>query len=60
MLRVYAELNEKDAKGRVILLFEDLLKKERAQLQNGLRVLVWDGEMEAEGNLGARKLIGRL
>jgi hypothetical protein len=51
MLKVYADFNRLDSKGRVFLTFWELLKKERAQLQIGLRVLVWDGELEVEGNL---------
>jgi hypothetical protein len=51
MLRISADFNEIDSKGRVLLGCLELLMKERAQLQNGLRVLVWDEELEVEGNL---------
>ncbi len=51
MLRMYGDLGNLDPRGRSVLYADDLGKTERDGLKEGLRVLVWDGEMEAEGTL---------
>ena len=50
MIRVYGDLGNLDPRGRVILRHaeEEIAK---AELREGLRVLVWDGDYEAEGTL---------
>jgi len=51
MMRIYGDLGNLDASGRAVLYAHELKKAERDELREGLRVLVWDGEMEAEGTL---------
>lgn len=51
MIRIYGDFNQVDAQGRVILLEADETKSEQVELRNGLRVIVWDQELEAEGVL---------
>lgn len=51
MIRMYGDLGNLDHRGRVILYAYELNKSEVAQLREGLRVLVWDGDYEAEGDL---------
>lgn len=51
MIRVYGDLGNLDARGRVLLYHVDDVKWEPGQLKEGLRVLVWDGDYEAEGTL---------
>ena len=49
--RTYGDLGNLDARGRAVLYHADDMKKEGIQLREGLRVLVWDGDYEAEGTL---------
>jgi len=49
--RTYGDLGNLDARGRAVLYHADEMKREGIQLKEGLRVLVWDGDYEAEGTL---------
>lgn len=40
-----------DAKLRVILTNADDVKSERVELREGMHVIIWDGDIEAEGVL---------
>ena len=51
VIRIYGDFNQVDAKGRVVLSYADDTKSERVELREGLRVIVWDEELEAEGIL---------
>ena len=51
MIRVYGDLGNLDPKGRAVLYANEVFGAERESLRAGVRVLVWDGEMEAEGTL---------
>jgi len=52
MIRLYGDLGNLDKKGRAVLVEAEYdARREGVELTPGLRVLVWDGEMEAEGIL---------
>ena len=51
VIRIYGDFNQVDAKGRVVLSYADDTKSERVELREGLRVIVWDEELEAEGRV---------
>ena len=51
MIRVYGDFNNVDSKGRLILYHaEDTIERE-VDLRTGLRVIVWDADVEVEGVL---------
>lgn len=51
LIRVYGDLGNLDARGRVILYHAEDVRSQKTELKEGLRVLVWDGDYEAEGTL---------
>ena len=51
LIRVYGDLANPDPRGRVVLHHAEDEITRKAELQDGLRVLVWDSELEAEGIL---------
>lgn len=51
MIRICGDFNQVDARGRIILPYADDLKRERVELREGLHVIIWDEEVEAEGIL---------
>ncbi len=50
LVRLYGDLGNLDAHGRTILYHAEDESK-GVNLKDGLRVLVWDGDYEAEGTL---------
>lgn len=51
MIRIWGDFNQLDAKLRVILTNADDVKSERVELREGMHVIIWDGDSEAEGVL---------
>lgn len=51
MIRIYGDLANLDPRGRAVLRHADDVKTKGTELREGLRVLVWDDAMEAEGTL---------
>jgi len=51
LVRLYGDLANLDPRGRAILRHAEDAESEGIELKEGLRVLVWDGEYEAEGTL---------
>jgi len=51
MLRIWGDSNQVDAKLRIILTHADDVKSENVELKEGMHVVIWDGDDEAEGVL---------
>lgn len=51
MIRIYGDFNQVDAEGRIVLNYPDDTKSERVELKQGMRVVIWDGSLEAEAIL---------
>ncbi len=51
VIRIYGDFNQVDEKGRIVLNYPDDTKSERVELKEGMRVVVWDGCLEAEAVL---------
>ena len=50
-MRIWGDFNDVDAEGRVVLSWPDDVKTEAIQLKEGMRVVIWDQDLEAEGVL---------
>ena len=51
MIRIWGDLNVRDSEGRVLLSRAEDMKAMDAELQVGLRVVIWMEDVEAEGTL---------
>ena len=51
MLRIWANFNRVDRQGRVTLENVDDMKSAPVELREGMHVVIWDEELEAEGIL---------
>ncbi len=51
MIRIYGDFNQVDSEGRILLSFADDTKSERVELREGMYVIIWDEELEAEAIL---------
>lgn len=51
MIRIWGDSNQVDDKLRIILTHADDVKSEKVELREGMHVIIWDGDDEAEGIL---------
>jgi len=55
MLRIYADFNDTIGEDRIRLRHPDDVKSDmRTSLREGMRVVLWDGDIELEGTLELR------
>jgi hypothetical protein len=51
MIRIWGDIYEIDAKGRIILSHAEDVKSEQVELKEGMHAIIWDAGFEAEGVL---------